>query len=106
MSTSTTLPISPNWTNTPLHDDVAAAKQANTQELAHAVGTLNVADIAPHAAELAAAITEITMTANTGWPVSHDDPVVVLLRILAKLSLDAPEVESERAADLIAKLAA
>jgi hypothetical protein len=77
---------------------------ATARELAHALGQRNLDELRGCQPELAAAVAELAAAAGRAWPRGPDDPVVALLRALAKLSLDAPDASSTYAARLLASL--
>ena len=76
---------------------------ATARELACALGAHEVDDLCAAQPELAAAVAELSLAAGKAWPVGVDDPVVLLLRALARISIEAPGVTSTYAAELIAR---
>ena len=74
---------------------------ASAKELAAVVGPRPIADLRPHEPELAAAVSELARASGHNWLRGQDDPLVVLLRAVARLSLIAPDVRSQRATWLI-----
>jgi hypothetical protein len=46
---------------------------------------------------MTAVMAELAEDAELGWPWTHDDPTVAVLRAFARLSLIAPDAASERA---------
>ena len=74
---------------------------ATARELASAVGPLPLHELRPHEPDLAAAVSELAMASDQSWLRGTDEPLVVLLRAVARLSLVAPDVTSHRAAHLI-----
>ena len=50
------------------------------------------------------ALIELARSAGRDWPWGHDDPLVALLRAVAKLSIQAPCSASPTAARLVAAL--
>lgn len=82
-----------------VQDALPAAGTA--RELAMALGSLELDHLQRFVPELAAAVAELAATAGKPWPFGADEPVVLLLRALAKLSIDAPSAASARAAALM-----
>jgi hypothetical protein len=75
-------------------------------ELSFRLAAYDVDDIdvtlVPH---LAAAASELAFTTGTAWTVSADDPVVVLLRVIAKVNLRHPTATGPFTARLFDRLA-
>lgn len=78
----------------------------SARDLAGMVGPLDLDQLRPHHLTLVVAVAELARDAGIDWPWGPDDPVVALLRALAKLSIVAPEATSEHAARLAADLSA
>lgn len=79
---------------------------ATARELAAVVGPLPLDELRPHEPDLAAAVCELAMASDQAWLRATDEPLIVLLRAVARLSLVAPDTHSQRAASLIAALGA
>lgn len=79
-------------------DDELAAVSA--RELAQVLAKLEVDEIAQHHVELVTAVAELARSAGNDWPWTSDDPTVALLRAVAMLAINAPDVTSRRAGDL------
>ena len=74
-------------------------------ELAHALAVWEVVDLAPWQRELAAAASDLVVTAGVAWKVDPDESVVALARIVTELARFAPTASSVLAAHLIDALA-
>lgn len=77
---------------------------ATARELAAVVGPLPLDELRSHEPDLAAAVSELAMASDQSWLRGTDEPLIVLLRAIARLSLVAPETRSHRAARLIERL--
>lgn len=76
---------------------------ATARELAIALGTREIDDLRTAQPGLAAAVAQLSLAAGKAWPISVDDPLVLLLRALARLSIECPEASSTYAAEVIAR---
>lgn len=76
---------------------------ATARELAVALGAHDVGDLLADQPQLAAAVAELSLAAGKAWSVGVDDHVVLLLRALARVSIEAPDVTSTYAAELVAR---
>lgn len=80
---------------------IRVTETASAKALAQAVGAHDLQDLQRHRPALAAAVTELALVTGNDGLRGQDDPVAVLLRVLARLSMTAPDATSTHAAGLI-----
>ena len=91
-------PISQDWTTTGEHPDATA------YQLTQALAAYETGQLISIRADLSAAVDEFVINAGLPWPDSAGNPVVVLVRSIARLSRVAPDATSAAAAQLIERL--
>ncbi|MCB0973288.1 MAG: hypothetical protein KDB86_01885 [Actinobacteria bacterium] len=91
----------------PITTDWIIAKEpavASPGELLHALAAHDIAELVSIRADLAAAVDEFVIKAGLPWSSSVDDPVVVLVRSIIRLSKVTPHTTSVAAARSIERL--
>ena len=74
---------------------------ATARELAEVLGQYDVASLRSTYVDLVAILGELAESGGAAWPNAADDPIVVLLRAIARISILTPNARSPRAARLI-----
>lgn len=91
-------PITADW-YTPHPAATAAA-------LAEQLSNWSASELAPHHRALSLAGAELADAADITWPHSESDPVVALVRLIAKVAIKAPTTTGANTAMLSAQLSA
>lgn len=79
----------------------SCCRRATARQLARVLGRIDVDQLTCSRQELRAAVAELATAAGKQWRVEPGEPVVVLLRALSRLALEAPDATSTAATELL-----
>lgn len=100
MGTQSTEPIVRDWTPEQF-DHLATPSFATAAQVNERLARLEVSDVGAHLVPfLAAATAEVALGADIAWRLSTDDPAVALVRMIAKVAINSPDVGGPHTARL------